>query len=114
MTYVVTMSQEARAERRAAIAALLKAGKPPDEIAAQFGVSLATVRSCGAVKPKGRGVSGRTFEIIAAIINTNQSFTKMAVKFGVSRAWISAVSLRLRDVGIKYPDRVQGPPGDQE
>jgi hypothetical protein len=50
-------------------------------------------------------LASRSLSLIAEMQNTDQSFTEIAEKHGLSKAWVSALAQRCLSSGIKIPSR---------
>jgi hypothetical protein len=53
-------------------------------------------------------LASRSLSLIAELLNTDRSFTEIAEKHGLSKAWVSALAQRCLSSGIKIPQRRRG------
>jgi hypothetical protein len=117
------LSHKERAERRERIAQEVRDGATAGETTIKHGVQMTTVvnacRSYGVNIPRRPPtgeipVASRTFEIVAALQNTNRSQRGIAADFGVSPARVGQIYKATIDAGIKFPNRPDYGKGQDE
>jgi Mor family transcriptional regulator len=98
------MTHVDRNKRRDEIIRRVQAGEDRSDLAQEFGLSLATIKGMTSGLAK-TDIGPRTFQIIADLINTEESISDLALKRGCSRQWIYTVVDRLKAVGINIKPR---------
>jgi Mor family transcriptional regulator len=96
------MTHFERSNRRSEIIRRIQEGEDRNDLATEYGLSLATIK--GMITKK-VGLHPSTYQIIADLINTNESISDLAIKRGCSRQWIYTVIDRLKAVGINIKSR---------
>ena len=109
------LTQPERAARRARLAAEVAAGKSKQEVASEYGVALSLVRTAceeaGVRRESHNTVWPSTFQVIAALANTDATLTDLAREFRVTKQRISQIYLRCLDAGIPVRVRSHGGAG---
>lgn len=93
----------------------VKAGLGVKEAAERHGLCTSYVRNaarqCGVEipgLPTGPTTTASTFEILAEILNTTDTFTDIAETFGVSKQRVWEIASKARAAGIKFAERPRG------
>ena len=100
------MTHEERSLRRERMAKLYTDGRTVSEIATEFGVTIHTVYT--AIREFGgrlRFSRASTPMVVARLINTADSFRKIARDFDVSVQSVHQLYQRYRDAGVRMPER---------
>ena len=107
------MSHVERAERRRKIIAKMNEGGDLNEVAKEFKVTPYYVRSLIRTEtggPTGRAVRIRTYEVIAALCNTDKSLTKLSRQFEQTYSSIQKIYAKCLETGIPVLERSKGRP----
>lgn len=107
----MTLSHQAREERRRAIADKAAEGVTVAELQGLFGVSRTLVEtSCqqhGVVIPQ-NGYTRKfvkSLTLVAELLNTGETLQAIGERYGLSRQRICQVLTEARDAGIEFPHR---------
>lgn len=97
------MSQADRLQRRLRAAREIAAGKSPPEVAAAVGLSVRYVENIRTLinaprMPAKRAV--RTFEILAALLNTKDTCEEIGARYGITKQAVWQVGAQARAAGI--------------
>ena len=113
------MTHAERRERRRKMAAEVRGGEAVEAVAGKYGVTTSTVggacvefgvrytsrRAFKRQFPKRFGRVKDTLRIAARLIATEENQSRIAERFGVSRAWVSLIYAELRALGVKMAKR---------
>jgi hypothetical protein len=101
----VSLSHVQRAERRREMARLVEQGRPPQAVAIDFGVSRGLVYDActerGVVLPRGLPVAQRTLAIVAELLNTDDTYTVIAARWGRSTERVRQIADAAAAAGIR-------------
>jgi transposase-like protein len=103
------MTHEERQERRKAIAGCVRSGKSLTEASRMYGTTVNHIqkacRESGVVYPRKQTITGRTWDILAALFDARRSQASIARKFGVTRSTVSVIQAHAIKAGIPVPKR---------
>lgn len=101
------MTHLQRRKRHEEIASFINDGHTINEAISKFGVSYNIIYL--AIKKKGivpkEKFRNTNLRLIAEILNTQDSYTKIAKKFNITPQAVSLMGKRLKEVGINIPER---------
>lgn len=110
MAYVPKMTHAQRHARRLALIEEVRRGRLMTEVAAEAGVSVGLLRKecarVGVAQPQYQ-VLPNTYTIIAALLNTGDTLTAIALRFGISKERVRQIYQRCIDAGIAVARRRQ-------
>ncbi len=111
------MTHKESADRRIQIVECAKRGESARDIADKFGVTIGLVYHAtvgiAAVSstPRRFSSSGRTYQIIALLCNTELSLAEIGDQMHVTKQYVSEIYHECQKHGIVCPVRVPGKPG---
>jgi len=114
VAYKPMMTHEERHWRREDAIAAMRAGKSPDELARELGLSPERVhiwrRSAGIPcerKATARGTTDAGYATIALLLNTDLPENQVAKRVGLTRERVRQIAGKLKAAGVKFRSRAR-------